>query len=571
MSRDPIEEAKEVVSNFNSNLTLIGWATKKKRTVRVNCNIHGNAWEWGNPYTPRLDHLKKGNSGCPKCSNCYRMSKGEKIEHLNTVINSDYVIVDIPDYKNTYSKCHISCQYHGNGWEWHNPWVPTITNLQQGQGCPKCAINRKAKKSEGEVIDIVSSRLPSNLKVFGIKEFRQLELSTLYVTCTKHGNCWEWGNPWIPTGGAITSGRNCPKCSNRYTPTKNEIFDELEHEEYELIDIPDYKNRHSLCLVRCPIHGNGWKWGNPWKPKVIKLRIGDSACPKCSNVYRPTQKEVLDALNECLNDSSLSFVSFTDYTGYDSECYVRCEIHGNAWEWSNPWMPSANLLKKYGSCIKCTGAYARSEEENAELIRSILPPHLTFHKFIEYDGLISRCAITCKYHGNGWEWHESWVPRLGNILAGTRCPKCSAGSTNLINVLRNEELQEQGRILYYIEFLNLANNTKFWKVGVASIDGGVRVRYRPARLLADNIEIVTFIEIKTTTLLALACEYKILMAYDPYRIDQRHVMISASGGTECFHSDITEGSDFEEIFNYYTRDKNRLVKLLRHHFEFELD
>jgi hypothetical protein len=54
-----------------------------------------------------------------------------------------------------------------------------------------------------------------------------------------------------------------------------------------------------------------------------------SGCPKCSNKYHPTEKEVLDICNKICSEYNYTFIGFPDkYKGAKSRLEYHCPKHG---------------------------------------------------------------------------------------------------------------------------------------------------------------------------------------------------------------------------------------------------
>ncbi|MDC8832944.1 hypothetical protein [Alteromonas gilva] len=144
----------------------------------------------------------------------------------------------------------------------------------------------------------------------------------------------------------------------------------------------------------------------------------------------------LELYCETNNRPKLTVTGF--YSGYQldkSICHVTCEEHGSGDVFGAPWRPRLNHLrrskdleaKNIGGCPKCSGNYRYTESEHIEQLESILSG-----KGLKLIGFMpgkvnraARCKISCKDHGNGWEWDNPWEPAIDKLLQGKGCPKCS--------------------------------------------------------------------------------------------------------------------------------------------------
>ena len=195
-----------------------------------------------------------------------------------------FKVISIVDFNGSKSRVSVKCGVHGNSAEWKNPWIPEISRLRKAKSCLKCS--GKYKPTKEELIEDLNDNIFSDGShtVLDIPDYEN-RYSRCKIECKKHGLGDSWGNPWNPTSKDLKSGYGCPKCYNNYSPTKEEITNQINNifqdTSLTLIDIPDYKNRDSRCNINCNIHGNGWEWENKWTPiaKTVKKDVG---CPLCA-------------------------------------------------------------------------------------------------------------------------------------------------------------------------------------------------------------------------------------------------------------------------------------------------
>lgn len=111
-----------------------------RNTCSMFCDIHGFGDSWGNPWNPTIRSLKQG-KGCPKCSKRYQYLEDEIINNINSevLVNKSVTLKSIVDYQNTNSRCIMTCTVHGDSDNWDKHWIPRISDLKYGVGCPKCA------------------------------------------------------------------------------------------------------------------------------------------------------------------------------------------------------------------------------------------------------------------------------------------------------------------------------------------------------------------------------------------------------------------------------------------------
>jgi hypothetical protein len=213
-------------------------------------------------------------------------------------------------------------------------------------------LKRNLKKETNEIL----KDNKKSFKVISILEFKGSQ-SKVSIKCPIHKDSSEWQNPWLPTISVLKSAKHCLKCSGKYKPTKAELIEDLNDSvfidgNHTVIDIPEYTNRHSRCVIKCKEHGLSSSWGNPWLPTSKDLKSG-YGCPKCYNNYSPTKKEVIDQIDVVLKDTNLTLVDIPNYINRGSNCNINCSFHGNGWEWENKWTPKIKTVKNDIGCPLC--------------------------------------------------------------------------------------------------------------------------------------------------------------------------------------------------------------------------
>lgn len=166
-----------------------------------------------------------------------------------------------------------------------------------------------------------------------------------------------------------------------------------------------YRNAHSKAIMVCD-------YGHEWVASVshlvdVKCATG---CPKCSNKYRPSQREREDQLNSL---PRLTFICWQDgcYRNAQSRATMMCDV-GHAFS------AAANHLVNTGSgCPTCAGVGKYSSEE-----RMVQLGNLPGMEFVRWDGeylnCYSKAVMRCDVS------HE-WAASITNLLNGRGCPSCA--------------------------------------------------------------------------------------------------------------------------------------------------
>lgn len=266
--------------------------------VRIICPKHGEFLQ-----TPN-SHLH--GHGCPKCSGVSKMTYEEFLSKANDIHKHKFIYNN--DFDGIHKKITITCPTHGN-------FIQLAKKHLQGQGCPKCAIeklstNKKDRyesfinqskycygntsKSENEIVDYIKSSFPSlklslnDMTLLNGKEIDIL-IPQLKIGIEFNGLYWH--------SEEVHSDKN-------YHLNKTNMCEE---KGYQLIQIFEDEFIYSKNIVLSKIkHILGMDYG-----KKIMAR-------KC-NVKEITYKEAKDFL---LINHIQGFAKATTYVG----CFYRNEL-----------------------------------------------------------------------------------------------------------------------------------------------------------------------------------------------------------------------------------------------------
>ena len=209
-----LEAIFDIKNNINKSLmflSFIGKYSHRKTKCLINCKIHGNGNDWGNPWIPTFKDLKNG-QGCPKCSKRYTESEKESLENINNIINDKLTVLKfIGKYKGIETRCVMNCKKHGNGDKWENPWNPTYEKLKSGRSCPKCSGNYIC--TEKEAFLNINNEINNKIRVIEFLGKYKGAKTRCVMHCKIHGNGNEWEKPWNPIYNNLKRGKGCPKCA----------------------------------------------------------------------------------------------------------------------------------------------------------------------------------------------------------------------------------------------------------------------------------------------------------------------------------------------------------------------
>jgi len=209
---------------------------------------HGHCWEA--PYS----NIQQG-SGCPICSgkapktpaDYHAMARAQGIRWLGP---------HVPDTK---IKTTWECG-HGHRWE------ARYNDIQQGCGCPTCAIERVAEQRRNKPVDY--QRLAQG------RGFRWLGPKVPNVG-TK--TCWECkqGHQWEACYNDIQQGNGCPYCAG-VVPKTPEDYHALAAERGFLWLGPKVPNTGTNTTWEC-------EQGHRWEARYDNINHGTS-CPVCADM-----------------------------------------------------------------------------------------------------------------------------------------------------------------------------------------------------------------------------------------------------------------------------------------------
>lgn len=473
----------------------------------------------------------------------------QKLKEVNSFINDNLKAIEFfeREYKGTASKLIVECKIHGKGSDFCNPWLPTLNNLKNGRGCPKCS--KLYSPTTEEAIQEINKIINPKLNVIGFVEGKYTRArSNCIVECNIHGLGNSFETPWNPSYYLLKEGKGCPKCNGNYAKTKNEMIREINkniNSNLKLIDLlGDTYNTNTQCIVECKTHGRCDEFKLPWIPLVKNLNNG-SSCPKCKNIYIDFKKE--NILN--FNHETLKIIDFLDDKKNNrSKLIVECKTHGKGTDFLNPWTPSYQYLKEGYGCPKCSGNYSPTTEEAIYQLNQIIEPNLTLIGFVDgnYKDSESRTIVACKIHGQGCNFEKPWNPKYNKLKFGGSCPICVVEKNDLMMCLKNPNQFSSKRNIYFITFKNLSNQQLFYKIGVCTTNGLFR---RFTQLDKDNIDIIKAQQITSSNIIILLTEYYVLTHFKQYRKYMFHVLKHNNGGSECFNFDLTKILTLEEMIS----------------------
>lgn len=212
--------------------------------VPILCLKHGTFW-----MTP-MNHLL--GQGCPKCSG-RGLNTDEVIELFREKHGDEYDYSKVV-FKKMHEKVCIICKEHGEFWQ-------TPSKHIHGQGCPKCAINKRAEEKNIGQDEFIRrcKAIYGDDYIYNETVYYKMD-KKVKIICPKHGEFWQ--KPYDHL-----HGHGCPKCGLIESRGENELYEyicsligeeNVEHSNREILN--GYEIDIYIPKLRIGIEYNGLKW-----------------------------------------------------------------------------------------------------------------------------------------------------------------------------------------------------------------------------------------------------------------------------------------------------------------------
>lgn len=221
------------------------------------------------------------------------------------------------DYINAKTKVCIICPEHGEFWQTPDKHV----NCKQG--CPKCS--GKKKPTTEEYLKIVNE-VHNNKYDYSETVYKNKDSKICIICHQKDENGIEHGRFYQIAHNHL-NGNGCPKCTNKYRYTTDEIikkFKIIHNGIYDYSKVDYFNTKTKVCII-CPKHGEFWQ--APYH------HLNGNGCPKCkSSLFERRVAQFLDK-------NKVQYIE-----------YANCLLF--------PWLGKQHLdfyLPKYNIAIECQG------------------------------------------------------------------------------------------------------------------------------------------------------------------------------------------------------------------------
>ena len=310
--------------------------------------------------------------GCPKCryiksSSHLRNKIDDFIKKAKEVHGDKYDYRKVV-YVNSKTKVCIICPEHGEFWQ-----TPE-KHINRKQGCPKC---RGFNRTTDEFIELAKQKFKDGL-TFEKTEYKGSN-KKLCITCKKHGD-------FYITPHDLLNGQGCPICGRERIGAAHSDNQETfikKVKDKGLMDLYDfsevvYERSNKPIKLYCKEKDNKGREHGHFYITPNGLLMGHR-CPKCSNVYRRTQAELIEDFRMVHGDKyDYSKVVFKNMR---TKVCIICPEHGEFWQ-----IPYAHLQGQ--GCTQCK----MSHMEN-KICRLLKKHDIDFEYESNINGILKRKTV----------------------------------------------------------------------------------------------------------------------------------------------------------------------------------
>lgn len=388
--------------------------------------------EQGHHWEARYNSIDQG-SGCPVCAN--RVPKTPE-DYYELARERGFCWLG-PEASTTHTKTTWRCE-QGHQWE------ATYDAIHHGNGCPVCAVERKAEQRRHKPADYRGLARERGFRWIGPE-----------VPNNRTKTTWEceYGHQWEATYGSMRNGTDCPVCTNRVPKTLAD-YQYLAQERGFLWIGPEVPTTLTKTWWECEL-------GHRWQAPYGRIQQGHG-CPHC---YGKTPKTPAD------------YRTLAEKRGF---CWLGPEVPNTStktdWECEkgHRWEATFNNVRQGTGCPVCYGNLPKTPDDYRMLaegrgFRWLGPevPNVTTKTVWEcadghqWEARFSDiqqahgCPVCANripktpddYHAlaqergfrwlgpevpttstkTGWECEQGhhWEAAYGNVRAGTGCPFCA--------------------------------------------------------------------------------------------------------------------------------------------------
>jgi ribosomal protein L36 len=422
-TKEFIEKAKEKHGN-KYDYSKVEYKNNKTK-VSIICKKHGDFKQ-----TPD-SHLRGG--GCPTCGGNYRPTTKEFIKKAKEKHGNKYDYSKVK-YNGAHKKVIIICKEH-------DEFKQTPGSHLNGNGCPTCGIELRAKKISLTTDEFIEKAKEKHGNKYDYSKVKYNDAhKKVIIICKEH-------DEFKQTPGKHLSGNGCPTCSGNIKLTTEGFIEKAKKKHGNKYDYSkvDYINNRKKVIIICKEHGE-------FKQSPGK-HLSGNGCPTCANILSAkkqsstTEGFIEKAKKKHGNKYDYSKVK---YNGAHKKVIIICKDHGEFKQ-----TPGKHLSGN--GCPTCSGHIKLTTEGFIEKAKKKHGNKYDYSK-VKYNGAHKKVIIICKDHG---EFKQT----PGSHLTGKGWSKCSCPSCSGNIKLTTEEFIEKAQVKHgnkydysKVEYIN--NHTK---------------------------------------------------------------------------------------------------------------
>lgn len=276
------------------------YAGNDKQIVYI-CKTHKEVTQRAN------DHLSK-KAGCPACKGVKQLTKEQFVERANSANGWKYTY-DKAIYKNSNTKCEITCPTHGSFWM-------TPHDHLEGHGCAKCAGLHPLDTEEF----IRRSIAVHGGKYDYSKSVYVRSAQKVIIRCKKHNLDFE------QTPISHYRGRGCPVCGGVKHRTTQDFIESARrvHGDRYSYEKAVFVNKATNITITCKKHGDF--------TQLSHNHLRGAGCPSCASTDRSKQERILCAeLAEFNPVSDTTILNGSQLDLYFPQHKLAVEVNGVYW------------------------------------------------------------------------------------------------------------------------------------------------------------------------------------------------------------------------------------------------
>lgn len=279
-----------------------------------------------------------------------KITTSEFIEKAKAV-HGDRYDYSLSKYKKMHEKLDIICPIHG-------VFSQTAHSHLGGQGCPKCAIEKRAEKKSDNLPKFIekAKKVHGNKYDYSKVVYRGSQ-EKVCIICPEHGEFWQ--RPY-----AHIIGNGCKKCHFEKLNKKDTMLEFIEKakkvhgDKYDYSKV-EYNGTNVKVTIICPKHGEFEQTPN--------VHLAGHGCPLCGleKSHEIMSNETFIEKAKAIHGDKYDY-SNIEYKGPFEYVSIICPKHGE-------FKQKASYHLSGNGCPKCVSNESKWEKEIYDYIKEKIP------------------------------------------------------------------------------------------------------------------------------------------------------------------------------------------------------